>query len=179
MSILRPLSSEGATLVLAYGSGREAAAARADRIRHQGRRAIARRAGLGDADGPRLGQVEHELGPIDILVSNAGRGNIHSLPELTVQEFDFTVAVNLRAPFLLARAVLPGMSERGFGRIVLMSPAAAFTGGIVGAHYAASKAGLNDLTHNLASGFASSGVTVNAVARALIAQTGMLPGTSE
>jgi 3-oxoacyl-[acyl-carrier protein] reductase len=71
------------------------------------------------------------------------------------------------------------MRERGFGRIVFMSSVAAFTGGIVGPHYAASKAGLHGLTHWLASRFAGGGVTVNAIAPALIEDTGMLPGGSD
>src|SRR5213079_522774 len=90
--------------------------------------------------------------------------------------FDETLAVNLRAPFLLARRVLPGMRERRFGRILFISSVAAFTGGIVGPHYAASKAGLHGLTHFLAARLAPCGVTVNALAPALIAETGMLPG---
>jgi 3-oxoacyl-[acyl-carrier protein] reductase len=90
--------------------------------------------------------------------------------------FDETVAVNLRAPFLLARRVLPGMRERGFGRILFTSSVAALTGGIIGPHYAASKVGLHGLTHFLASQSAADGVTVNAVAPALIEDTGMLPG---
>ena len=89
------------------------------------------------------------------------------------------IAVNLRAPFLLAQRILPGMADRGFGRILFVSSVAAFTGGIVGPHYAASKAGLNGLTHFLASRYASSGVTVNGLAPALITETGMLPGDPE
>ncbi len=89
------------------------------------------------------------------------------------------VAVNLRAPFLLAQRTLPGMRERGFGRILFMSSAAAFTGGIVGPHYAASKAGLHGLTHFLATRMAPFGITVNALAPALITGTGMLPGSPE
>ena len=68
------------------------------------------------------------------------------------------------------------MRERGFGRILFISSVAAFTGGIVGPHYAASKAGLHGLTHFLASRLAASGITVNALAPALVDQTGMLPG---
>jgi 3-oxoacyl-[acyl-carrier protein] reductase len=90
--------------------------------------------------------------------------------------FDETIAVNLRAPYLLARRVLPGMRERGFGRILFTSSIAALTGGIVGPHYASSKAGLHGLTHFLASRAAGDGVTVNAIAPALIEKTGMLPG---
>jgi 3-oxoacyl-[acyl-carrier protein] reductase len=89
------------------------------------------------------------------------------------------LAVNLRPPFLLAQRTLPGVRERCFGRVLFMSPVAAFTGGIVGPHYAASKAGLLGLTHFLAVRLAPSGVTVNALAPALIAETGMLPGEPE
>ncbi len=136
---------------------------------------------LSSADGPvRLVQeAEKKLGPVEVLVSNAGRGERHTLEDLTVEEFDRTLAINLRAPFLLAQRTIPDMSERGYGRVLFMSSTAAFIGGIVGPHYAASKAGLHGLTHSLASRFASSGVTVNALAPALIANTGMLPGMPE
>ena len=120
--------------------------------------------------------MEQELGPASVLVSNAGLGRRQSLAEVTIADFDEMMAVNLRAPFLLAQRTLPGMAARGFGRILFISSVAAFTGGIVGPHYAASKAGLGGLTHFLASRFAAAGVTVNALAPALIAETGMLPG---
>jgi 3-oxoacyl-[acyl-carrier protein] reductase len=82
--------------------------------------------------------------------------------------------VNLRAPFLLARRVVPGMQERGFGRLLFTSSVAAFTGGLVGPHYAASKAGLHAIVHYLARRLAPDGVTVNAIAPALIRDTGDL-----
>jgi 3-oxoacyl-[acyl-carrier protein] reductase len=85
-------------------------------------------------------------------------------------------AVNLRAPFLLAQRAAGSMREPGSGRILLISRAAAFTGGIAGPHHAASKAGLHTLTHFLASRLAATGVTVNALAPALVAETRMLPG---
>jgi 3-oxoacyl-[acyl-carrier protein] reductase len=68
------------------------------------------------------------------------------------------------------------MRERGFGRILFTSSVAGLTGGIIGPHYASSKAGLHGLTHFLASRVAADGVTVNAIAPALIEQTAMLPG---
>jgi 3-oxoacyl-[acyl-carrier protein] reductase len=89
--------------------------------------------------------------------------------------FDRTLAVNLRAPFLLARRVLPGIRERGFGRILFISSVAAFRGGVVGPDYAASKAGLHGLTHFLASRVGEDGVTVNALAPRFV-DTAMLPG---
>jgi 3-oxoacyl-[acyl-carrier protein] reductase len=98
---------------------------------------------------------------------------------VTDDDWDSHVAVNLTAPFVLARRVAPGMASRGFGRVLFVSSVAAFTGGVVGPHYAASKAGLHGLTHWLASRLAGEGVTVNALAPALIERTGMLPGASD
>jgi 3-oxoacyl-[acyl-carrier protein] reductase len=96
------------------------------------------------------------------------------LADIDLDEWDQTLAVNLRAPFLLAQALVPGMRERGFGRIVFMASVAAFTGGIVGPHYAASKAGMLGLAHSLARTLAGEGITVNAIAPALI-ETDMRP----
>lgn len=121
-------------------------------------------------------EVERGVGPVDVLVANAGAGQRRTLDEVTLEEFDAAYAVNLRAPFLLAQRVISGMRERGYGRILLTSSVAAFTGGIVGPHYAASKAGLHGLTHYLASREAGNGITVNALAPALIEDTQMLPG---
>ena len=120
--------------------------------------------------------VEAELGPVDILAANAGLSRPAPYEDVDAATFDETLAVNLRAPFLLARRVLPGMRERGYGRILFTSSVAALTGGIIGPHYAASKAGLHGLTHFLASRAAADGVTVNAIAPALIEDTAMLPG---
>jgi 3-oxoacyl-[acyl-carrier protein] reductase len=120
--------------------------------------------------------VEAELGPVDILAANAGLSRPAPYEDVDATMFDETLAVNLRAPFLLARRVLPGMRERGYGRILFTSSVAALTGGIIGPHYAASKSGLHGLTHFLASRAAADGVTVNAIAPALIEDTAMLPG---
>ena len=120
--------------------------------------------------------VEAELGPVDILAANAGMSRPAPYEDVDAALFDETLAVNLRAPFLLARRVPPGMRERGYGRILFTSSVAALTGGIIGPHYASSKAGLHGLTHFLASRAAADGVTVNAVAPALIEDTAMLPG---
>lgn len=125
-------------------------------------------------------RLTDEAGEIDVLIANAGVGvRRDAIEDVTRDDWDTHIAVNLTAPFLLAQRLAPGMRERGFGRIVFMSSVAAFTGGIVGPHYAASKAGLHGLTHWLASRFAGDGVTVNAIAPALIEETGMLPGGSD
>jgi 3-oxoacyl-[acyl-carrier protein] reductase len=133
---------------------------------------------LGAASAPErlVGEVEHELGPVEVLAANAGLSRPGTWEDIDAQAFDETVAVNLRAPYLLARRVLPGMRESGYGRILFTSSVAALTGGIVGPHYASSKAGLHGLTHFLASRVAADGVTVNAIAPALVEDTAMLPG---
>jgi len=118
-------------------------------------------------------EVERRHGALDVLVPNAGSGTARTLPETTDEDWDEAIAVNLTAPFLLARAAVPRMAERGFGRVLLVSSLAAFTGGAIGPHYAASKAGLQGLVGFLASRYAASGVTVNAIAPALITGTTM------
>jgi 3-oxoacyl-[acyl-carrier protein] reductase len=78
------------------------------------------------------------------------------------------LAVNLKSCFLVTQAVLPGMRARRWGRIINVSSVAAHVGGVVGAHYAASKAGMLGLTHYYASRLAREGITVNAISPALI-----------
>jgi 3-oxoacyl-[acyl-carrier protein] reductase len=131
------------------------------------------------APGALVDAVESQLGPVDILAANAGHSHRATYEEVDAAAFDRMLAINLRAPFLLARRVLPGMRDRAYGRILFTSSVAALTGGVVGPHYAASKAGLHGLTHFLASRVAADGVTVNAIAPALIEDTGMLPGSPE
>jgi 3-oxoacyl-[acyl-carrier protein] reductase len=76
--------------------------------------------------------------------------------------------INLRAAFLLTAAVLPDMRARRWGRLIYMTSTAAHVGGIIGPHYAASKAGLIGMMHAYAAGLASEGITANAIAPALI-----------
>jgi 3-oxoacyl-[acyl-carrier protein] reductase len=172
------LAAEGAAVAVSYSSQQDAAEKVVTQITGQGGRAVALGADLRspEAPGELVTATEDALGPVGVLVSNAGAGRRRSLEEVTAAEFDETMAVNLRAPFLLAQRVLPGMRERGFGRALFVSSLAAFTGGIVGPHYASSKAGLHGLIHFLASRFAADGITVNGLAPALITDTAMLPG---
>lgn len=172
------LAEAGADISIGYGRKEQAAQVLAEHIRQMGRRAVPLR---GDMHKPSevlalVDATETELGPIDILISNAGAGIRKRLEEITLEEWNEIINVNLRAAFLLAQRITPGMRNRRWGRVVFVSSVAAFTGGIVGPHYAASKAGLLGLMHSLASSLAPHGVTVNAVAPALIAETGMLPG---
>jgi 3-oxoacyl-[acyl-carrier protein] reductase len=172
--IAERLAADGAIVALHYSSNPDPAHELAAALP----RAAAFGADLGDRPAPErlVGEVEASLGPIDVLVANHGTGRVAQLDEVDAEAFDAMLAINLRAPYLLARRTLPGMRERGFGRILFMSSVAGLIGGIIGPHYASSKAGLHGLTHYLASRAARDGVTVNALAPALIEDTGMLPG---
>jgi 3-oxoacyl-[acyl-carrier protein] reductase len=174
-------ASEGAAVALGYNANPDRAAAVVADIVTNGGRATAIHANLlrPEASAELVNAAEQSLGSIDILISNAGLGRSQRLEDIGSDDFDAMIGVNLRAPFLLAQRTLPGMRERRFGRVLFISSVAAFTGGIVGPHYAASKAGLHGLTHFLAAQFAAHGITVNALAPALIADTGMLPGRPE
>jgi 3-oxoacyl-[acyl-carrier protein] reductase len=176
-ALARRLAAEGARLVLAYGSDEQGASRLAEALRAGGAEAVIAGGDLAAPDAPArlVRAAENALGPADVLVNNAGYSRQRAWPDVDLETWDRTHAVNLRAPFLLTQLVLPGMFERTFGRILYLSSVAAYTGGVVGPHYASSKAGLHGLVHYFAGRSAGHGVTVNAIAPALIAETGMLP----
>jgi 3-oxoacyl-[acyl-carrier protein] reductase len=177
-AICRGLAAERAAVAVSYRRGREAAEGLVAELEAAGARAVALPADLLEPDAPArlVDAVESALGPLDVLVANAGMGERRGLEDVTAGDWDVTLTVNLRAPFLLAQRAVPGMRDRGFGRLLFVSSVAAFTGGVVGPHYAASKAGLHGLVHFLAGRLAPYGVTANAIAPALIEDTAMLPG---
>ncbi|KAK3951895.1 hypothetical protein QBC32DRAFT_153502 [Pseudoneurospora amorphoporcata] len=122
-----------------------------------------------------LQDMHGQSGP-DILISNAGYGKrIPSILDISLDEFDKMLNINLRASFLLCKLAIPHMMQRNWGRIIFVSSIAAQGGGINGCHYAASKAGLTGLMKNLARKHAGQGITVNDVAPAMIGDTGMIP----
>ncbi len=105
------------------------------------------------------------VGPVDVLVNNAAVLIRKPIPDYTLADFDTMVAVNLRAPFLLSRAVIGGMSERRWGRIVNIASVGGRTGGLsLSAVYAATKGGLIALTKGFARDYGAAGVNVNAIA---------------
>jgi 3-oxoacyl-[acyl-carrier protein] reductase len=177
-ALCRRLGLSGARVAVHFRSGRGAAEEVARSVRAAGGEAQIFTADLADraAPGRLVDDVQAALGPVDVLVANAGFSRRAGYEEVDAALFDETLAVNLRAPFLLAQRTLPHMREQHFGRVLFTSSIAAITGGIVGPHYAASKAGLHGLTHFLAARVAADGVTVNAIAPALVTGTGMLPG---
>jgi 3-oxoacyl-[acyl-carrier protein] reductase len=110
-----------------------------------------------------------EFGTVHILVNNAGIARPQPVEEIRQEDWDELIAVNLTSAFMATQAVLPYMRKQKWGRIINISSVAAQTGGVVGPHYAASKAGLIGLTHSYASLLAKEGITANAIAPALIA----------
>ena len=122
--------------------------------------------------------VERELGAITILVNNAGIARPQIREEITEEDWNQVMDINLKSVFLVTQAVLPSMRSRKWGRIINMSSAASQLGGIIGPHYAASKAGILGLTHFYASLLTGEGITVNAIAPALI-ETEMIAGNPQ
>ena len=135
-----------------------------------GRRAVPVQANVGAAAevSRMVATVREALGPIQILVNNAGVIRPQPVEEITAEDWDELIAVNLTSAFLTTQAVLPDMRERRWGRIINLSSVAAQLGGVVGPHYAASKAGMHGLTHGYAAMLAKEGITANAIAPALI-----------
>jgi 3-oxoacyl-[acyl-carrier protein] reductase len=125
-----------------------------------------------------VAHVAQNLGPIDILVNNAGIAIVRGVDDLTEDDFDRTITVNLKSAFLCTKAVVPGMRARKWGRIVNISSGAARGGGAIGPHYNASKAAMEGLTRGYAARLVKDGITVNAVAPSLI-ETDMMAGRGD
>jgi 3-oxoacyl-[acyl-carrier protein] reductase len=165
------LARAGADVGVNYRENADAAAAVCREISGIGQKALAVRADVSVAAEVRrmISEVEIRLGSIDILVNNAGISRPQKLEEITEADWDAVLRTNLKSVFLVTQAVIGGMRRRRWGRIINLSSVAAQTGGVVGPHYAASKAGILGLTHSLASTLAREGITANAIAPALIA----------
>jgi 3-oxoacyl-[acyl-carrier protein] reductase len=169
-AIALALAQAGADIAVNFRERATEAEQVAGLITQSGRRAIAM-----EADVSRSSEVEHlianierELGAVTILVNNAGIARPQVLENITEQDFEHLLRVNLTSAFLLTQRVLPSMRAARYGRIINVSSVAAQVGGVVGPHYAASKAGMIGLTHAYAGLLAREGITANAIAPALI-----------
>src|ERR1700743_2482659 len=178
-AIALALAEAGAAVAVNYRQRADDAEAVVANITSKGGRAIAVAADVSQAaDVTRM--VEHitsALGPIDILINNAGMAIVRGIDDLTEADFDQTMAVNLKSAFLCTQAVLPAMRAKKWGRIVNISSGAARGAGAIGVHYNASKAGMEGLTRGYAARLVKEGITVNAVAPSLI-ETDMMKGQS-
>jgi 3-oxoacyl-[acyl-carrier protein] reductase len=123
-------------------------------------------------------QALASLGPVNVLVNNAGIMPRKSFETLSCKAWDETLRINLSSAFYWSSQVIPAMKAAGNGRIVNISSLAARGGGVVGPHYAASKAGLRGLTRYGARELGPFGITVNAIAPAFIVDAGIFGGWS-
>ena len=164
------LARAGADIAVNYHQRSDAAKAVCTEITGMGRKAIAVQADVSVRceDQRMITEVEESLGGIDILVNNAGIAQPRKFEDISEEEWDEIQSANLKSVFLVTQGVIGGMRKRKWGRIINVSSVAAQTGGAVGAHYAASKAGIIGLTHSCASSFVKEGITANAIAPALI-----------
>ena len=180
-AIALALAREGASVAVNYRERKAEAAQTVAAIEALGRKARAFQADVSQsaAVGGLVKAVEAALGPVDILVNNAGVAMRRGLEDLTEEDFDRTIAVNLKSAFLCTHALYAGMRSRGWGRIINISSGAARGAGVVGAHYNASKAGMEGLTRGYAARLAKDGVTVNAVSPSLIATEMIAPHRTE
>jgi acetoacetyl-CoA reductase len=109
-------------------------------------------------------KVEAELGPVDILVNNAGITRDTTFHKMSEQQWDDVIRINLKSCFSMTRAVIEGMRERNFGRIIQISSVNGQRGQYGQANYGAAKAGMIGFTKSLAFEGANKGITVNCVA---------------
>ena len=157
------LARRGADVVVNARSNRDEAESVAAEAREFGVRAIVRIADVGvehQAYGM-VGSVTAEFGRVDILVNNAGMRVSKPFIEMTFDEWREVNAVNMDGPFFTSRAVVPGMIERGWGRIINVSGLNAFKGRAEWAHVCAGKMGALGLTRALAAELAPHGILVN------------------
>ena len=164
------LAHAGASVAVNYRERRDEAEAVAEEIRAIGARSVALQADLSIAAEARsaVEGARGALGPVGILVNNAGIARPQRIEEITEADWDQLIDTNLKSCFLVSQAALPGMRSLRWGRIINISSVAAHVGGVVGPHYAASKAGMLGLTHSFASLLVKEGITANAITPALI-----------
>ena len=165
------LAEAGCNVAIGYNNSRKAAEAVAARVRELGRQAVLIPADIAAhaAAETLVGTTEAELGGVDVLINNAGINPVYGIDELNLERWQATLQTNLTSSFMVSQRVIPGMRQRGWGRLVMMSSVAAQIGGVIGPHYAASKAGQLGLMRSYADLLAGTGVTSNAIAPALIA----------
>lgn len=164
-AIAERLAEDGFDLALHYRKGKEAAEKLVASLRTGGVEARAYAADIcKPAEVQRLvARIEDELGPLSVVVNNAGLVRDKTLHKLTDEDWSEVLDTNLRGAFHICRSVIPSLSGRREGRIVNISSIVGAMGNYGQANYAASKAGLIGMTKSLAKELAKDGITVNAI----------------
>lgn len=160
---------DGAKAVAFLDLQQEAAQKAADALDPGGARSIALACDVGNikAVEAAFAQIDARFGGVDVLVNNAGATKDGFAAKMSAEQFDFAVQVNLNGAFYCSRQVIPGMRERGWGRIIFLSSTSAF-GNAGQANYSAAKAGLLGLTQTLCLELGPKNITVNCVAPGFI-----------
>jgi len=163
-AIVTRLAAEGAFVTAVYRDDDETAKRFAAHHRSAGS-VMTRRADIGDPDSCRqlIADVVQENGRIDYLINNAGSLHEHKLADLTDEEWNDTLRVNLSGAFHLSQAAVAVMRQERFGRIVNIGSVTAVMGSPFQIDYATAKAGLVGLTRSLARSMARAGITVNCI----------------
>lgn len=163
-AVARALAGAGASVLVTARTEEEIAAV-ADELRGEGHEAHAVPCDVTEPDevDALAAAARERVGPVDVLVNNAGVAGSQPFHRLGLEEWQRTLRVNATGSFLCTKAFLPDMLERGWGRVVMMASTAGLTGGRYIAAYSASKHAVMGLTRSLAEEVAGRGVTVNAV----------------
>jgi 3-oxoacyl-[acyl-carrier protein] reductase len=166
------LANAGYQVAVAAHNQLEKAKAVADKIKNLGKKAMALKIDVSNEDEVQTGirEVEKTLGPVDILVNNAADGIVRAvtIAKMKSEDWAHDIGVNLTGAFNTIRGTLPGMMERGWGRIINISSIAGTMGGAGQCSYAATKAGLIGLTKTVAMESARKGVTCNALVLGIV-----------
>jgi 3-oxoacyl-[acyl-carrier protein] reductase len=175
-AIAEALAAAGYRVVINFARHGEQAEATRAAIASSGGTAVAVQADVSDSRevARMFATIDADFGRLDALVNNAGIGSrVDRLTDIDDETWRRTLAVNLDGAFFCMRLAIPRLKAAGGGRIVNVSSGAARTGGGIGAHYAASKAGMLALTAKAARELAGDGISVNAVLPSVI-ETEML-----
>ena len=174
------LAAEGASVVVNYASNEEMANSCKREIEALGAKALVVQAEVSKADQAKalIEQAEQEFGKVDILVNNAGVNRDRTIQRMSTGEWDEVIQTDLSSIFYTTNAVIGGMRERNYGRIINMSSIIGQTGNLGQANYAAAKAGMVAFTKSAAKEFARFGITVNAVCPGFI-ETEMVSALSD
>jgi enoyl-[acyl-carrier protein] reductase III len=164
------LADRGVDVAISYISNRDAAEATAEEIRARGRRALVLQGDCGqpDANGALVDQAVAELGPLRYLVCNAANGTFASVNDVTVEEWDYTMAAHARALLLLAQRAAPSMKEAGGGAIVAISSLGARRVYDAYAAFGTAKAAIEALVRYLAVELGPDGIRTNCVAGGVV-----------
>jgi 3-oxoacyl-[acyl-carrier protein] reductase len=184
LAIAKALARRGAAIAVTFNSNDKAAEEARQQLGHicgKDKSVLTLKGDAGDAAvvAEHFETISNDLGSINVLVNNAGVMPARSFDEITIKDWDETIRINLSGAFYWSRLVVPEMKTTHFGRIVNIASIAARGGGVIGPHYAASKAGMVGMTRYAARELGRYGITVNSIAPAFIEDAGIFTEWSQ